>query len=75
MQQINQWAGSARVKTKKEERAEDPRYQGKFGRLLPKGSRRREAVKKVACFLRHKPYIEPDYEAEGITPKYKKKDD
>ena len=46
---------------------------GKFGRLLPKGTRRREVVKKIICFLTRKPYIEPNYEAEGITPKYKKK--
>lgn len=46
---------------------------GKFGGLLPKGSRRREVVKKIVCFLTHKTYIEPNYEAEGITPKYKKK--
>ena len=46
---------------------------GKFGRLLPKGSKRRENIKKMICFLKRKPYVEPDYEAEGITPKYKKK--
>ncbi len=46
---------------------------GKFGRLLPKGTRRRENMKKFLCRITGKPYIEPDYEAEGITPKYKKK--
>ena len=46
---------------------------GKFGILLPKGSRRREFVKKVICFITHKTYIEPNYEAEGIPLKNKKK--
>lgn len=71
-QQSAGWANGA--EEKKDMFAGDPRLHGKFAHLLPKGSRRREFVKKVACFLLRKPYIEPDYEAEGITPRYKKKD-
>lgn len=50
-----------------------PKKHGKFEWLLPKGSRRREFVKKIVCKLSGKEYIEPNYEVEGIVPKYKKK--
>ncbi len=62
---------AGRAVPRKKEQTEEQRRRGKFGRLLPKGTRRREIVKKIVCFFTRKPYIEPDYEAEGITPKYK----
>ena len=74
MQRIKDVAGETNGKGTGKKPVKESRYHGRFGRLLPKGSRRREFVKKVVCFLTRKPYIEPDYEAEGITPKYKKKD-
>lgn len=49
------------------------RSKPKFLRLLPKGTRRREIVKKIVCFLQGKKYVEPNYELEGIVVKYKKK--
>lgn len=49
------------------------KFHNKFLRLLPKGTRRREIVKKVVCFLQGKKYVEPNYELEGIVVKYKKK--
>lgn len=53
--------------------ASNKKMSGRFTWLLPKGTRRREIVKKIVCFFTGKPYIEPNYEAEGITPKYKTK--
>ncbi len=45
----------------------------KYLKLLPKGTRRREIVKKVVFFFQGKEYVTPDYESEGILVKYKRK--
>ncbi len=58
---------------KKSKRKKEKLKKSKFLRLLPKGTRRREVVKKIVLFFTGKPYIEPNYEAEGIVVKYKQK--
>ena len=58
---------------KKEKKHKESRFHNKFLRLLPKGTRRREFVKKVTCFFSGRDYIEPNYAVEGIIVKYKKK--
>ena len=62
-----------KLKKNNGEETKKPRSKPKFLRLLPKGTRRREIVKKIVCFLQGKKYVEPNYELEGIEVKYKKK--
>jgi len=62
-----------KCRNSKEKKHKESRFHNKFLRLLPKGTRRREFVKKVTCFFSGRDYIEPNYAAEGIIVKYKKK--
>ncbi len=74
MRTIRDCAGAASPAVPGKTRRETSQKRGKLGILFPKGTRRREVLKKIVCFLTRKPYIEPDYEAEGIPVRYRVKD-